>query len=258
MSETPNAGVGQSATASSGAFKPPWMAFATYWRFVDELSNYPLPPVIDRSMMGSKSGSDQSNLLAALRSFDQIGPDGQVTPALNAITVSDVEERKTALGALVEHYYAAPLRVSRDNGTQAQLFDCFREAYGISGGDTVRKAATFFLHAARHAGIPLSPHFPQIRAGQGAPGTRKPRKKAVKKTAAAPDSPTSSDEARQRDSEYELAVNLATGGTMTLLVSVNPLSLRGEERAFFYDIVDKLNGYREEHPAEDDADEAAS
>ena len=38
-------------------------------------------------------------------------------------------------------------------------------------------------------------------------------------------------------------VRLRTGGTMSLTVNVNPLSLRGDDRAFFYEIVDKLSDY---------------
>ena len=43
---------------------------------------------------------------------------------------------------------------------------------------------------------------------------------------------------------------------MTLAVSVNPLNLRGEDREFFYGIVDMLADYAEQHeatnPAEND------
>lgn len=242
MTETGN------GPAAKETFKPPWMAFATYWNFIDELASHPLPPVIDRSLMSSKSGSDQAALLSALRSFDQITATNEVTPALTAITVSDLDDRKRALASLVEHYYAAPLQVSRNNGTQAQLYDCFRDQFGITGGDTLRKAATFFLHAARHAGLTLSPHFPQIRAGQGAPGTRKTRKRVAKKTAVSDGGGQGEQATPPPKSEYELTVQLATGGSMTLTVSVNPLNLRGAERAFFYDIVDKLTEYQEAHP----------
>jgi hypothetical protein len=45
---------------------------------------------------------------------------------------------------------------------------------------------------------------------------------------------------------------------MTLAVNVNPISLRGEDRAFFYDIVDKMADYDQaevveaSYPAEGD------
>ena len=41
---------------------------------------------------------------------------------------------------------------------------------------------------------------------------------------------------------------LATGGTMTLTVSVDPLTLRGEERTFFFQVVDLLDEYAVNHP----------
>ena len=45
--------------------------------------------------------------------------------------------------------------------------------------------------------------------------------------------------------EHQISVALYTGGTMTLSVSVDPLRLRGDDRTFFYDIVDRLGEYRE-------------
>lgn len=229
----------------STKFKAPHMAFATLLRFIEELAERPLPPVIDRSMMNSKSGTDQLNLFAALKTFGLIDETNKVTPALTALTAKEVDDRKDALRALIKRYYREAIEVGAANGTQAQLLECFRDRYGVAGVDTQRKAASFFLHAARFAGgIDLSPHFAQTRTGQGGPGKGKPRKKAAKKTSAKP-----ADEVETPTTDqYDLAVELATGGTMRLTVNVNPLSLRGADRQFFYDIVDKLTDYQDEHP----------
>lgn len=233
----------EEVTANAAGFKPPYMAFQTFWSFTQELSEHDLPPVIDRSLMSSKSGTDQANLLGALKAFDLIDTDNRVQPELAEIATSDAEIRKLALEELVKKYFAAPLEVSAKNGTQAQLVDCFRDAYGITGADTLRKATTFFLQACRTAGIGVSPHFKSTRAstGGGSKG-RKPRKSKVNVdlgTPAPPPPPPNPD-------EHRVSVALSTGGTMTLSVSVNPLSLRGEDRAFFYDIVDKLTDYQDQ------------
>jgi hypothetical protein len=226
-------------------FKPPYLAFQTFWNFLASLSEHPLPPQIDRSLMGSKSGTDQANLVNALKAFRLVDDDQRVLPALIELTESDADARSALLGRIVRRDYAAAVAVSDSNGTAGQLEQCFRESYGVTGADTLRKSITFFLHAARTAGVPLSPHFKQTRPGSGAPG--QPRKRTVtrrtKNTGAAGETPVA--QPTSKTDTYRLDVHLRTGGTMTLLASVNPIGLRGEDRAFFFDIVDKMTDYEQ-------------
>lgn len=233
-----------------GDFKPPYLPFTTWWRFTEELSAYPLPPQIDRSLMGSKSGSDQVNLLASLRTFGMIDDERRVQPAFVELATADADVRKERLRELLEKYYADALQVSAQNGTEQQLHECFRDKYGMDGADTRRKAVTFFLHAARRAEIPLSAHFPSTRSGSGSPGQKRarPRKKLQGSGGGTADR---ADTPPRPKSEYETSVNLQTGGTMTLTVSVNPLNLRGDDRDFFYGIVDMLADYAEQHQVKD-------
>jgi hypothetical protein len=237
------------AEEERSGFRPPYLPFATFWRFVEELATHPLPPVIDRSLMGTKSGSDQVNLISALRTFGLIDDDRSVRPELVELAADDAEVRKEKLRELVKRHYAAALEVSAQNGTEQQLHECFRGQYGVDGADTRRKSVTYFLHAARRADIPLSPHFPSTRSGSGAPGQR--RSRAKKKVVAATTINSGSDGAGQSPkADYEISVKLQTGGTMSLTVNVNPLSLRGADRAFFYEIVDMLADYADQHPAD--------
>lgn len=233
-----------------GNFKPPYLPFTTLWNFVGELAAHPLPPAIDRSLMGTKSGSDQVNLLATLRTFGMIDDDHKVQPAFVEFAVADENARKKYLRLLVEKYYADALAVSSQNGTEQQLHECFRDKYGADGADTRRKAVTFFLHAARRAEIPLSPHFPSTRPGSGSPGQRR---KSPKKRVGSTGGGNGGNAAERVDtpprpkSDYETSVELRTGGTMSLTVNVNPLNLRGEDRKFFYEVVDMLADYAEKH-----------
>lgn len=239
------------ADEGRGGFKPPYLPFATFWNFVAELAAHPLPPAIDRSLMGSKSGSDQVNLMATLRTFGMIDDDRQVQPAFVEFAAMDEDTRKQHLRVLVEKYYADALSVSSRNGTEQQLHECFRDVYGVDGADTRRKAVTFFLHAARRAEIPLSPHFPSTRPGSGSPGQK--RKSPKKRASSGSANRDTGNEAERVDaaprpkSEYETSVKLQTGGTMSLTVNVNPLNLRGEDRKFFYEVVDMLADYAEKH-----------
>ncbi|CPV65748.1 hypothetical protein [Mycobacteroides abscessus] len=244
------------AGAGEGSgFKPPYMAFQTFWRFIDELSGPGLPPVIDRSLMSSKSGTDQANLVTALRSFNLINDDNTVNATFNALVTASGEERKQLLRELVQTYYQPQLAVSAQNGTEQQLNDSFRNGYGIVGADTLRKSVTFFLHASREAGIALSQHFPNTRSGSGAPGQArakaraKPRKKAPATPVVPPAPPPTANPA--------VNVRLQTGGTLQLLVDVNPITLVGEDREFFFKVLDLLTEYSAAHPQTPPAASAA-
>jgi hypothetical protein len=230
------------ATTVAG-FKPPYMAFRTFWSFIEDLASKPLPPAIDRSMMSSKSGTDQMNLMQSMRTFGLMNEDGTVLPALVDLTDADPDIRKKNLEQVVRTFYTGPLKVSEQHGTEQQLKDSFKDTWDLSSTDTLRKAITFFLHAARAADIELSSYFPNTRSGSGSPGKGKPRRSGSnKKKSTLPDGhvPPSSE-------KYRLDVELETGGSMTLTVSVDPIRLRGEDRDFFYDVVDKLSDYRDSH-----------
>lgn len=230
------------AETEGEVFRPPYLAFATFWNFIDELSEHSLPPVIDRSLMGGKSGTDQANLLAALRAFGLIDEERNVLPLMNELVVKDVDARKAVMRRLILEQYATPLAVSGENGTEQQLTDSFRTSFNMDAAETRRKSITFFLHAARVTGIALSPYFPQTRTGSGNPGQGKPRSKPRKKPPSPPGDPAGA-KSDTPPTDYEIVVQLKTGGVMRLTVDVNPLTLVGSDRDFFFKVVDWLTGY---------------
>jgi hypothetical protein len=220
------------------------MAFATFWNFILDLSRNPLPPRIDRSLMSSKSGTDQANLTQTLMLFGLISSEGHVQPILQQLAREDEAVRTEALQELLRLHYGEALDLAGVNGTEAQLNDVFRDHYGLSGSaDTRRKAVTFFLHAAREAGLPLSPHFPKTRSGSGAPGTPRARPPRSRAKSAKPvqSEPSGNGASAGLTGANEFSTEVTIGaGTMRLTVSVNPLELSGDDRAFFFDIVDRM------------------
>lgn len=240
---------------TSGAFRPPHMAYATFWNYITDLSSRPLPPQIDRGMLRSKSGTDQNNLTAALTTFGLIGENQRVTPKLIALAVDDEEKRKAGIATLVKEYYPDAVALSEQHGTQQQLQDLFKEKFGLDTPDTRRKAITFFLHAARAGGLPISAHFPVTRPGSGAPGSPKPRKPRANRKASG--TSTGSTGAATTPNEqadtggtsvFSTAVKIKAG-TVKLTVNVNPIELRGADRTFFFDLVDKMEDYAAAHPS---------
>ena len=137
---------------AQGEFRPPYnLAFKTFWTFIEELVARPLPPRIDRSLMRSKSGSDQVSLTAAMKSFGRTGLSEEVTGLKELAT--DADGRLQWLAIEIRRHYAAQIKVSEENGTEQDLKNSFKDAFGLESADPLRKAMTFFLHAARTAKI---------------------------------------------------------------------------------------------------------
>lgn len=237
-------------TPTTETFKPPYMAFATFWSFIGFLAERPLPPRIDRSIMGNRSGTDQANIMATLKAFGLINGDNKVEPGLIELAANEEEERRSRLNSLVRSFYPNPVKVSEENGTEGQLSEAFRDDYGLTAAETRRKCITFFLHAAREAALPMSANFPQTRAGSGGPGVPKAkpagrsasRQKATQQTTPPP-------KAGKGDA---YAVVLASGGTVNVEVSVNLFDLSTEDREFVIKLVDALKGYAKDHPGSGD------
>ena len=240
-------------TQDETTFKPTTMAFATFWNFIDELASHPLPPQIDRSMMRSKSGTDQRNLITVLSSFELVGPPPQrrVAPALQALTITDKEERKAEVGKLVRRFYSEAVELSETGGTEQQLNDLFKDQFDLDTTDTRRKAVTFFLHAARTAGIPLSPYFPATRSGSGAPGAPRARRSGKRKPAADGGASGVNGDARSQDARptqeaasYSTEVTIGDGTILILTAkNPNPFEFSKPDRDFFFGLVDRMKAY---------------
>lgn len=125
------------------------------------------PPQIDRSVLGGSEGQ-KTQIIAAMKFFGLLGGDGKtVTPLLTQL-VADEKERPRIVRDLLAKHYPEATRLAQVNGTTKQLEDTFS---GISG-DTLRKAVSFYLHAAKFSKHPVSRHF---KAPHGV-GTSRPRR----------------------------------------------------------------------------------
>lgn len=235
------------------AFRPPHMPFATLDGLIADLASRPLPPQIDRKMLSHKSGTDQQNLMAALETFGLIDEEKNVQPGLAALAVADGEQRKAALAQLVRKFYPRAVELSEINGTETQLTDYFRDDLGLnSSADTRRKAITFFLHAASAAGIKISDYFPKTRSGSGGAAGPRAKRAAPRKPPAAAAAPQreangTSPDVAEGHRTYDTAVQLKAG-RVVLTVDVNPIELRGDDRRFFFELLDKMDEYRDAHP----------
>lgn len=232
-------------------FKPPYMAFATFWTYIKDLGSRPLPPALDRSMMTNKSGTDQANLLGALKAFGLIDEKNTVLPTLTTLVEADEAARVPMLANIIRTYYPGPMNVSEVNGTEAALQESFKKDYGLEAADTRRKAVTFFLHAAKAADLTLSPNFKQTRQV----GPRTPRTPGQPRTPRANKNGGNGGGGVQgggatKSSGDTYSVDLRSGGSVSVALSVNLFTLSPEDRGFVMNLVDQLTGYAKPVPAE--------
>jgi len=151
-------------------FQPPYMSWATFEGILDQLKANGIPDLIDRSVLDNKSGADQTQFLKAAEGFKLI--DAAKAPTERMRNFVNAEDRSALIEEMLREAYPGVIALGT-GATQAMLEDEFRK-FGYEGADTLCKAITFYLNAARQTNIELSQHFKATRPGAG--GRRTPRR----------------------------------------------------------------------------------
>lgn len=156
--------------SSTKTAPPPYLTYSTFNTFIGGLRQA-VPSHIDRSLMRSMSGASQSALLQALRYLKLIDASDRPTESLTRLATSEGPERQAQLGAVLREAYGFLFESDFDlkSATATQFLSRFRQA-GVSG-DTVRKASSFFIAAARDAGVDLSPYITERKHAPAASRT---------------------------------------------------------------------------------------
>jgi hypothetical protein len=164
---------------SEDTFVPPYISFAQLENVLERMRNEGTPARIDRSYLASWSGSAQAQFLKATASLGLRDEHGRPTETLKQL-IENPDGRPAIIASILQDKYADALALGED-ATQQQLEEVFRAYPGISGS-TTRKSITFYLHAAKFAGIPVSPFFKSGRATPGGGGgTRTSRPRAQRR-----------------------------------------------------------------------------
>lgn len=140
--------------AGNGTAKvPPYIPFQTLITFGKQLKADGLPPQIDKSVLAKFSGGTQGQLKVALRSMGLM-EDNKPTPDLEAfVEALDTPEFPPILLKLLHRTYPYVFALDLMTATPTMFADAFK----VTGAkeDVSRKCRTFFLHAAKVAGVPL-------------------------------------------------------------------------------------------------------
>lgn len=146
------------ATETKKQSTPPYVPYTTFTSFLNGLKKTGIPSHIDRSVMGTMSGSGQSAMIATLKSLRLINAELEPTPELSSLVNGSESDSSTTLCKLVQSTYGFLFdgSIQIENTTSKKVEEKFRNI-GASGS-TLTKCISFFLAAAKAANIQVSPH----------------------------------------------------------------------------------------------------
>jgi hypothetical protein len=226
-----------------------YLPYSTLITGLDHLKAVSIPNRIENQTFPSMSSQSQSQMLSALRFFKLVDANGVPQPGLTPL-VNNQAERPELMKALIEEHYPDIVKLDLSKMTPSQLDEAFdNEHYNVSG-ETKKKAKTFLLKAAQAAGFKVHPLLIKI--------TRN-RKTGSKKTNSGAGRTTTEKDVKNVDPARPPATNgagtkktiqLRKGGSVTLSVDVNILELKGEDRNFVFELIDKLDQFETSLPEE--------
>ena len=149
--------------ATEPVLNPPYVAYRTFRTFLESLA-ISMPDRIDRSVFDSKfSGTATSQINSALRSLKLVDAEGRPSDGLKLLARTEGEQHHQVLEKILRSYYTPVFRLDLERATKAQFREAMRE-FGCTESMLV-KCESFFIHAATHAGIALSPYLKSNRKG---------------------------------------------------------------------------------------------
>jgi hypothetical protein len=248
MATTPMAGNGEAL--------PFYLSFTTFRSAVQSLRAHGLPDKIDRTAWTSRSGGEQSQLLSGFKFLGLIDSGSNTQPTLKQLvdTAENTPQEKEILDNILRQRYARLFELELKNATIGQVEEKIG-SYGPTGA-TRKRATRFFLKAAHHCGVALSPRLTgRLRtrveadadgAEEGgtpaAPAAPRQRRRRRNSNSTVSDSPAEKPPSGNAVKTVRLG---EAGGTLTLSGTFNPLELDGEERKLVYDIVDLMKQYEQ-------------
>lgn len=217
---------------------PPYVPFRTLLSALDGMVDV-IPNQVDRSLWPSYSGAIQGQLLATMRFLHLIDEKGFPTESLRALV--NPSTRQVKLAELLKAAYPDVFEKDPERMSPKQLRDILG-SFGISGS-TLDRAVAFFVHAARYAGIPLSPH---LTAGTRQSRTARKLRSINNIRASTVSSTDITDGASQKPEKEanSVSVKLQSGGTVTLVVDASLIAMSDEEIDFVRGLLKMMKEYQ--------------
>jgi hypothetical protein len=155
---------------------PPYLSYRTFTNFLDGLKKG-VPARIDRSILSSLSGANQSALLGTLQYLGLISENGIPKNELGKLVRASGPDRNALLDQIMRSAYSFVFAdgLKLEDATPRMIEERFSKQ-NISGG-TIQKCIAFFVSMAKDSGAKISHHMstrkPPVR------GTRSRRSRSV-------------------------------------------------------------------------------
>lgn len=232
--------------------KPPYISFRTILTILDKLKEDGVPARIDRSYWkGFLAGGYGPLVLAALRFLGLVTEDDRPTVRLQELVQDEARRPEIMRDIILERYAPAIRDLELTRATSGMVDEAFKGAYSLDG-QTLRKAQTFFVHAAQFAKMPLSNHILRTtRKGRPPKLGRAGGSRARARPPVAYQTPTPTD-SNGAISGNTKTVTLRSGGTVALTVNVDWFTVDAEDREFCLSLIDRVREYGD--PAVEPAD----
>lgn len=210
---------------------PVYIPFKTFINALETLQQG-MPRRLDRSVWPSFSGIVQSQTLGAFKFLELIDDNGEVQPILERLAGTKGDDRKAVLREIIDKQYAEAIRLGEKNASFQQLLDLFR-GYGVQGG-TLERAIRFFLDSCDYTGLKGSPLWAKAK---------KTIRRPPRKSEGSPKHERIERTGDKRTQPSVKAVQLRSGGTLSLSLSVDLMALSREDREWLFGLIDQLNAY---------------
>ncbi|MCW5603927.1 MAG: DUF5343 domain-containing protein [Burkholderiales bacterium] len=138
---------------------PAYISYSYFINFINGLRESGIPSQIDKSLMRTASGSQQSSMLVSLRFLRLIDENGKPSSLMKQLVEAADDARPAVLKLMLEEAYGFLFSAedfSLENASGQQVIDAFKQQEAT--GSTISKAIAFFLSAANDAGVKVSPH----------------------------------------------------------------------------------------------------
>ena len=182
---------------------PPYISFQTFLTFMKDLKTNGLPPQIDKSVMSKLAGGMQGQLKMGLRSLGLISGDVPTPRFAALIEALETPQFEGLLLNILKDTYPYVFALDLMTATPTMFADAFK----VTGAkeDVSRKCRTFFLHAAKRAGVPLGTRLLTGSVPRSTNGTSKRRKAKPKEEAGGVvHTPNNTDTISDKAMEYKL------------------------------------------------------
>lgn len=230
---------------------PPHVGYASFVTFLDHLNTFGDPPNVinNRVFPTSFSGTTIALTLRALRFFSLTEDDGK--PDVGRLRLlMNPETRRETMAELLNEGYPELIALPLATAGPGEIRDYF--AAHVTDPTAARKARSFFIQAAKANGLPIHGSVDKVTRTRSRPGRRKTRDKSQTATNGAENggtTPQGGSTTGAPAAGSTKVVKFRSGGTATLTVSVDVISLSPSDRKKLFEWIDAMSEYENETQA---------